>query len=163
MYKPYYHLGCPSIFFCAPAIIESICYCTRENQLINKSNTTGGLKKVWTGCRCMAKNASNHVPQLQLAVKKKWRKGENTTKGADILNNQKLSHCNLQLCKFCYNLNWIWRVYLVFIISYRLSFRMFKKYDSHAWLTGRTWPITKIKSSKELYRYLVICYLLFIV
>ena len=33
-----------------PAVLESICYRTRANRLINESNTTGGLKKNSTGC-----------------------------------------------------------------------------------------------------------------
>ena len=35
--------------FCEPAILESICYRTRANRLINEGSTTGGLKKIWTG------------------------------------------------------------------------------------------------------------------
>ena len=31
-------------FFCDPVVLESICYRTRANRLINKSKTTGGLK-----------------------------------------------------------------------------------------------------------------------
>ena len=37
------------IFFCDPVVLESICDHTREERLINESNTTGRLKKIWTG------------------------------------------------------------------------------------------------------------------
>ena len=41
----------PSIIFSTRAVLESICYRTTANWLINYNNRTGGLKKVWTGCR----------------------------------------------------------------------------------------------------------------
>ena len=37
------------IFLWNPVVLESICYRTRAKQLINESNTTGGLIKIWTG------------------------------------------------------------------------------------------------------------------
>ena len=44
-------LHCPTRpnFLCNPVVIESICYCTRANQLKNESNTTGGLIKIRNG------------------------------------------------------------------------------------------------------------------
>ena len=33
------------IFFCDPVVLESICFRTRANRLINESNTTGGMGK----------------------------------------------------------------------------------------------------------------------
>ena len=39
------------IFFCDPVVLESICYHTRAKRLINESNTTEGLRKIWTGSR----------------------------------------------------------------------------------------------------------------
>ena len=41
--------GIASLFFCDPVVLESICYCKRAKRLINKDNTTGGLRKIWTG------------------------------------------------------------------------------------------------------------------
>ena len=41
-------------FFCDPVVLESICYRTRANRLKNEGNTTGGLRKIWTG-------PSNHL------------------------------------------------------------------------------------------------------
>ena len=41
------------IFFCDPVVLESICYRTRAKRLINKDNTTGGLRKIWTGNDCL--------------------------------------------------------------------------------------------------------------
>ena len=38
-------------YFCNPVALKSICYCTRAKRLINKANTTGGLRKIWTGER----------------------------------------------------------------------------------------------------------------
>ena len=38
------------IFLSHPVVLESICYRTRAKRLINESNTTGGLRKIWTGC-----------------------------------------------------------------------------------------------------------------
>ena len=38
------------IFFCDPVVSESICNRMRANRLINESNTTGGLRKILTGC-----------------------------------------------------------------------------------------------------------------
>ena len=37
------------IFFYDLVVIESICYRTKAKRLIYESNTTGGLKKIWTG------------------------------------------------------------------------------------------------------------------
>ena len=37
------------IFFCDPVILETICYRRRAYRLINESNTTGELRKIWTG------------------------------------------------------------------------------------------------------------------
>ena len=37
------------IFFCYPVVLESICYRTRAKRLINISNTTRGLRIIWTG------------------------------------------------------------------------------------------------------------------
>ena len=39
------------IFFCNPVVIESICYRTRAKRRINEGNTTGGLRKIWTGSK----------------------------------------------------------------------------------------------------------------
>ena len=36
-------------FLCDPIGIQSICYHTRANRLMNESNTTGWLEKYWTG------------------------------------------------------------------------------------------------------------------
>ena len=36
-------------FFCDPVVLESICHSTRAKRLINEGNTTGGLRKIWTG------------------------------------------------------------------------------------------------------------------
>ena len=36
-------------FFCDPVVLESICHHTRAYQLIDESNTTLGLRKIWTG------------------------------------------------------------------------------------------------------------------
>ena len=36
-------------FLCDPVALQSICYRTRAKRLINKGNTTGGLKKIGTG------------------------------------------------------------------------------------------------------------------
>ena len=41
--------GIASLFFCDPVVLESICYCKRAKRLINKDNTTRGLRKIWTG------------------------------------------------------------------------------------------------------------------
>ena len=38
------------IFSCDPTVLESICYRARAKRLINDSKTTGGLRKIWTGC-----------------------------------------------------------------------------------------------------------------
>ena len=35
----------PYFFYLGPVVLESICYRTRAKRLINKINTTGGLKK----------------------------------------------------------------------------------------------------------------------
>ena len=35
--------------FFDPVILELICYRARANRLINESNTTGGVRKIWTG------------------------------------------------------------------------------------------------------------------
>ena len=35
--------------FCNPVVLESICYRTRAYRLINESNTTIGLRKIWMG------------------------------------------------------------------------------------------------------------------
>ena len=37
------------IFFCDPVVSELICCRTRAKRLINEGNTTGGLRKIWTG------------------------------------------------------------------------------------------------------------------
>ena len=37
------------IIFWDPVVLESICYRTRANRLINESKTTGWLRKIWTG------------------------------------------------------------------------------------------------------------------
>ena len=37
------------IFLSHSVVLESICYRTRANRLINESNTTEGLNKIWTG------------------------------------------------------------------------------------------------------------------
>ena len=59
------------IFFRDPAILESICYRTREKRLINESNTTGGRRKIWTGI------AIQKPDKIQKTVKYK----SNTTGG----------------------------------------------------------------------------------
>ena len=38
-----------NFFFCDPVVLELICYRTRAKRLINEGNTTGGLRKIWTG------------------------------------------------------------------------------------------------------------------
>ena len=35
--------------FYYPVVLESICYRLRAKRLINEGNTTGGLRKIWTG------------------------------------------------------------------------------------------------------------------
>ena len=52
------------IFLCDPVVLESICYRTRAKRLINESNTTGELRKVWTG----APGADNTEPVFQIPV-----------------------------------------------------------------------------------------------
>ena len=37
-------------FLCNPAVLESIGYRMRAHRLINESNTTLGLRKIWTVC-----------------------------------------------------------------------------------------------------------------
>ena len=40
-------IGTPvQILFCDPVALESICYRTRANRLINENNTTGWLKNL---------------------------------------------------------------------------------------------------------------------
>ena len=46
------------IIVCDPIVLKSICYRTKAYQLINESNTTGGLIKIWTG--------SKQIENLQL-------------------------------------------------------------------------------------------------
>ena len=37
------------ILFLIAVVLESFCYRTRANRLINESNTAGRLRKIWTG------------------------------------------------------------------------------------------------------------------
>ena len=37
------------IVFCDSVVFESICFRTRAKRLRNNGNTTGGLRKIWTG------------------------------------------------------------------------------------------------------------------
>ena len=37
------------IFLSHPVVLELNCYRTRAKRLINESNTTGELRKIWTG------------------------------------------------------------------------------------------------------------------
>ena len=41
------------IFFCNPVVLESICYRKRAKRLKYQSNTTEGLRKIWTGSNIM--------------------------------------------------------------------------------------------------------------
>ena len=43
------HAILDQIFFRDPVALESICCRTRAKRLINEGNTTGGLRKIWTG------------------------------------------------------------------------------------------------------------------
>ena len=56
------------IFFCDPVILESNCYCTRAYWLINESNTTGGLRKNWTGHSLHLWIQDSFVPWLHGSV-----------------------------------------------------------------------------------------------
>ena len=47
--KGTHHHAPVQIFSSNPVVIELICYRTRANRLIKESNTTGSLKKNWTG------------------------------------------------------------------------------------------------------------------
>ena len=47
---PFVHLPFPTNFLCDPVVLESIFYRTRLKRLINDSKTTGGLRKILTGC-----------------------------------------------------------------------------------------------------------------
>ena len=49
LFAPFHHDSPSRFFFCDPVVLESICYRTRANRLINESKTTGGLRKIWTG------------------------------------------------------------------------------------------------------------------
>ena len=53
------------IFFLDPVVLELICYCTRAKRLINKSNTTGWLKK----CRRVKMNLRK-VKRVYILTKK---------------------------------------------------------------------------------------------
>ena len=46
-----YDIESTNFFFYDLAIFESVCYRTRAKQLIKESNTTGELRKIWTGGR----------------------------------------------------------------------------------------------------------------
>ena len=37
------------MYFCDPVVLEWICYRARAKRLINEGNTTGRLRKIWTG------------------------------------------------------------------------------------------------------------------
>ena len=59
------------IFSSDPVVIESICYRTRANRLINESNTTAALRKIWTGS-CTIIHIRRSFAALCLCFAKKW-------------------------------------------------------------------------------------------
>ena len=53
------------VFFFDPVVLGSNCYRTRAKRLINESNTTGWMRKNWTGkndSRCCANTWTNNIP-----------------------------------------------------------------------------------------------------
>ena len=70
-------------FSCDAVGIESIWYRTRANRPINESNTTGGLRKIWTGTRSSFFLSSSEYGWMQQKSKrmqtiywKAWKKTE---------------------------------------------------------------------------------------
>ena len=72
MERPVIRVLSRPVFFCNPVVLESFCYRTREKQLINESNTTGGLKKIWTGCILTLYTAVRTCVIVKVQVFKKW-------------------------------------------------------------------------------------------
>ena len=58
------------IFFCDPVGIESICYRTRANRLINESILIAGLRKIWTGGAC--RYTKNFHCMLPIEEEQRW-------------------------------------------------------------------------------------------
>ena len=66
------------IFFCDPVVIESICYRTRANRLINESIMTRGLREIWTGTRpnFFLRSIRNRVDLLSYESKTTDKRGQ---------------------------------------------------------------------------------------
>ena len=56
------------IFFCDPVVLELICYRTRGKRLTNESNTTGGLRKIWTGIQIETADTPRYGEGAKIAV-----------------------------------------------------------------------------------------------
>ena len=57
-------------FFCDPVVLESICNRARAYQLINESNRTGGLGKIWKGYQNISSHMTIEVKLSQFLDKK---------------------------------------------------------------------------------------------